>query len=56
LEHKEPDRVSMTDWIYRPESLEAILGESGVRVDTPEKYIKVHRILGLDLIVPKVVQ
>jgi uroporphyrinogen decarboxylase len=51
LEHEEPDRVPMTDWIYRPESLEAILGESGVRVDTPEKYIKVHEILGLDLIV-----
>lgn len=50
MEHEEPDRVPMTDWIFRPESLEAILGESDVRVDTPEKYIKVHEMLGLDLI------
>lgn len=51
LEHEEPDRVPMSDFIYRPESLEAILGESSVRVDTPEKYVKVHEILGLDMII-----
>jgi len=31
-------------------SLEGILGEKGVTTNTAEKYIKVHRILGLDLI------
>jgi uroporphyrinogen decarboxylase len=31
-------------------SLEGILGEKGVRTDTPEKYVKVHHLLGLDLI------
>lgn len=50
LEFEEPDRVPLTDHIYMPKSLEGILGEPGVRIDTPEKYIKVHRILGLDLI------
>jgi len=50
LEHEEPDRVPLTDHIYMPKSLEGILGEPGVRVDTPEKYIKVHKILGLDII------
>lgn len=50
LMHEEPDIVPLTDHIYMPKSLEGILGEPGVRIDTPEKYIKVHRILGLDLI------
>jgi len=50
LEHEEPDRVPLTDHIYRPESLERILGEPGVRVDVTEKYVEVHRLLSLDLI------
>jgi len=50
LEHEEPDLVPLTDHIYRQKSLEGILGEKGVRINTSEKYIKVHRILGLDLI------
>ncbi|MFQ6095292.1 MAG: uroporphyrinogen decarboxylase family protein [Candidatus Bathyarchaeia archaeon] len=50
LEHEEPDFVPLTDHIYMPRSLEGILGETGVRVDTPRRYIKVHRLLGLDLI------
>jgi len=50
LEHEEPDRVPLTDHIYMPRSLEGVLGTLGVRVDTPREYIKVHRILGLDLI------
>jgi uroporphyrinogen decarboxylase len=33
-----------------PKSLEGILGEPGVRTNTPKEYIKVHEILGLDLI------
>lgn len=50
LMHEEPDIVPLTDHIYMPKSLEGILGEQGVRIDTPEEYIKVHQILGLDLI------
>jgi len=50
LEHEEPDRVPLTDHIYMPRSLEGVLGKLGVRVDTPEEYVKVHHILGLDLI------
>nr|MDO8135685.1 uroporphyrinogen decarboxylase family protein [Candidatus Njordarchaeum guaymaensis] len=48
--HEEPDFVPLTDHIYMPRSLEGILGAKGVRVNTPEKYVKVHRLLGLDLI------
>ena len=48
--HEEPDRVPLTDHIYMARSLERVLGDKGVRVDTAEKYIKVHRLLGLDLI------
>ncbi len=33
-----------------PKSLEGILGKPGVRTDTPKEYIKVHQVLGLDLI------
>jgi uroporphyrinogen decarboxylase len=50
IEHEEPDFIPLTDHIYMPKSLEGILGEKGVRVNTPEKYVKVHRQLGLDLI------
>ena len=50
IDHEEPDRVPLTDHIYMPQSLERILGESDVRIDTPAKYVKVHRLLGLDLI------
>jgi len=50
LEHREADRVPLTDHIYRPESLERVLGRPEVRVTTPELYVKVHRVLGLDLI------
>lgn len=50
LEHEEPDRVPLTDHIYMPRSLEGILGKPGVRIDTPKEYIKVHQVLGLDLI------
>lgn len=50
IEHGEPDFVPLTDHIYMQRSLEGILGEKGVRTDTPEKYVKVHRVLGLDLI------
>lgn len=50
LQHEEPDSVPLTDHIYMKKSLERILGESGVGTQTPEKYVKVHRILGLDLI------
>lgn len=50
LEHEEPDRVPLTDHIYMSRSLEGVLDEPGVRVDTPKEYIKVHRVLGLDLI------
>lgn len=50
IDHEEPDRVPLTDHIYMARSLERILGDKGVRVDTAEKYIKVHRLLGLDLI------
>jgi uroporphyrinogen decarboxylase len=51
LNHEEPDVVPITDHIYRPESLERILGDLGVRVNTPEKYVRLHHLLGLDLIV-----
>lgn len=50
IEHEEPDLVPLTDHIYMQRSLEGILREKGVRTNTPEKYIKVHQILGLDLI------
>ncbi len=50
VEHEEPDFVPLTDHIYMQKSLEGILGERGVRTNTPEKYVKVHHILGLDLI------
>jgi len=50
LEHEEPDLVPLTDHIYMQRSLEGILGEKGVRTDTPQKYVKVHHVLGLDLI------
>jgi uroporphyrinogen decarboxylase len=50
LEHNEPDYVPLTDHIYMAKSLEGILGEKGVRTNTPEKYVRVHRLLGLDLI------
>jgi hypothetical protein len=33
-----------------PRALEGVSGKPGVRVDTPEEYVEVHRILGLDLI------
>ena len=49
-EHEEPDYVPLTDHIYMPKSLEGILGQKGVRINTPKKYVKVHRLLGLDLI------
>jgi len=42
--------VPLTDHIYMQRSLEGILGEKGVRTNTPEKYANVHRVLGLDLI------
>jgi uroporphyrinogen decarboxylase len=42
--------VPLTDHIYRPESLERVLGVTGVRVTKPDLYVKVHRVLGLDLI------
>ena len=50
MEHEEPDLVPLTDHIYMQRSLEGILGEKGVRTNTPEKYVNVHRVLGLDLI------
>ena len=50
LHHEEPDFVPLTDHIYMMKSLERILGEPGVSTETPEKYVKVHRILGLDVI------
>jgi len=50
LEHEEPDYVPLTDHIYMPKSLEGILGEECVRINTPGKYVRVHRLLGLDLI------
>jgi len=50
LDHEEPDFVPLTDHIYMPRSLERVLGKPGVRIDTPREYVKVHRILGLDLI------
>ena len=50
LEFEEPDCVPLTDHIYMPKSLEGILGKPGVRIDTPKEYIKVHHVLGLDLI------
>lgn len=50
IEHEEPDLVPLTDHIYMQRSLEGILGEKGVRINTPEKYIKAHQVLGLDLI------
>ena len=50
IEHEEPDVVPLTDHIYMQRSLEGILGEKGVRTNTPEKYIKAHQVLGLDLI------
>jgi len=50
MEHHEPDRVPLTDHIYRPESLERTLGEKGVRVTEADSYVRVHRTLGLDLV------
>ena len=50
LEHNEPDYVPLTDHIYMAKSLEGILGEKGVRTNTPQKYVRVHCLLGLDLI------
>lgn len=50
LQHQEPDFVPLTDHIYMKESLEKILGELGVSTQTPAKYVKVHRLLGLDVI------
>ena len=50
LKHVEPDYVPLADHIYMAMPLEGVLGEKGVRTNTPEKYVRVHRLLGLDLI------
>ena len=54
LDHEEPDRVPLFDFVYESKSFENILGKKGVTPYTPRDYVRGHLALGLDLLVANV--
>lgn len=51
LDHEEPDRVPLFDFVYESKSFENILGKKGITPSTPRDYIRGHLSLNLDLLV-----